>query len=133
MLEKPQEARDLIRPMIRARRSDVMAHVRRHELSCAEDPSNADPRFLRVRIRRELLPLLEDMSPRVIDHLCALADMLSEVCPDEDPLAELGRAQRDMIERARRSGERSVKIRKKGGQDVDVAFAKGKIVLIDRN
>jgi tRNA(Ile)-lysidine synthase len=132
VLENPAEARDLIRPMIRARRSDVMAHVRRHELSCAEDPSNVDPRFLRVRIRREVLPLLEDLSPRIIDHLCALADMLSEVCPDEDPLVGLGRAQRDMIERARRSGERSVKIRKKGGQDVDVAFAKGKIVLTEK-
>lgn len=129
VLESPQQARDLIRPMIRARRSDVMAHVRRHELVCAEDPSNADPRFARVRIRHELLPLLEDLSPRVVDHLCALADMLAEVCPDEDPLAQLGRAQRGMIERARRTGERSVKIRKKGGQDLEVAFAKGKIVL----
>ncbi|HMY17381.1 MAG TPA: tRNA lysidine(34) synthetase TilS, partial [Polyangium sp.] len=88
---------------------------------------------LRVRIRRELLPLLEDLSPSIVDHLCALADMLAEVCPDESVLEGLGRAQRDMIERARRSGERIVKIRKKGGRDVAVTFAKGKIVLTERN
>jgi len=132
VIEGSERPRDLVRPMIRARRVDVMAHVHRHELVCAEDPSNSDPRFTRVRVRREVLPLLEDISPRIVDHLCALADMLTEVCPDEGPLQGLGRAQRDMVERARRSGERIVKIRKKGGQDVDVAFAKGKIVLTDR-
>jgi len=123
---------DLVRPLIRARRVDVLAHVNRHELVCAQDPSNIDPRFTRVRIRRELMPLLEDLSPRVVDHLCALADMLSEVCPDESVLEGMGRAQRSMVDHARRSGERSVKIRMKGGQDVDVAFAKGKIVLTER-
>jgi tRNA(Ile)-lysidine synthase len=126
---------DLVRPLIHARRVDVMAHVIRHELQVAQDPSNVDPRFTRVRIRRELIPLLEDLSPSIVDHLCALADMLAEVCPDEselEGLQGLGRAQRSMIERARRSGERIVKIRKKGGLDVDVAFAKGKIVLTEK-
>lgn len=129
---------DLVRPMIRARREDVLAHVFRHALVCAQDPSNIDPRFTRVRVRREIIPLLEELSPSIVDHLCALADMLSEVCPDEtvldglQGLRGLGRAQRSMVDRARRSGERSVKIRMKGGQDVDVAFAKGKIVLTER-
>jgi tRNA(Ile)-lysidine synthase len=77
--------------------------------------------------------LLEELSPRVIEHLCALADMLADVCPDEDPLAGLGRAQREMIERARRSGERIVKIRKKGGLDVDVAFSNGQIVPTEKD
>lgn len=131
VLDDSDKVVDLVRPMIRARRMDVLAHVHRHRLVCAQDPSNVDPRFTRVRVRREVLPLLEDLSPRIVDHLCALADMLTEVCPDEGVLAGLGRAQRDTIERARRSGERSVKIRMKGGEDVDVAFAKGKIVLTE--
>lgn len=135
VVEGAERSCDLVRPLIRARREDVLAHVFRHELVCAQDPSNVDPRFTRVRIRREVLPLLEDLSPSIVDHLCALADMLSEVCPDEsvlDGLQGMGRAQRSMVDQARRSGERSVKIRMKGGQDVDVAFAKGKIVLNER-
>jgi tRNA(Ile)-lysidine synthase len=131
-IDAPDQARDVVRPMIRARRMDVLAHVHRHALACAQDPSNADPHFARVRIRHEVLPLLEDMSPRIIDHLCSLADMLIEVCPDEGALDAFGRAQRTMIEQARRTGERSVKIRMKGGQDVDVAFSEGKIVLTER-
>lgn len=132
VVEGADRAVDLVRPLIRARREDVLAHVHRHVLVCAQDPSNIDPRFMRVRVRRELIPLLEDLSPSIVDHLCALADMLSEVCPDETVLDALGQAQRRMVDRARRSGERSVKIRMKGGQDVDVAFAKGKIVLTER-
>jgi tRNA(Ile)-lysidine synthase len=67
----------LIRPMIRARRADVLAHVARHAIPHAHDPSNENPRFLRTRIRREVLPLLEELNPGIVAHLCALADQLA--------------------------------------------------------
>ncbi len=63
-----------VRPMLRARRSDIDAHVARHRIPHAVDPSNRDPRYLRTRVRFELLPALERLSPRVVEHLCALAD-----------------------------------------------------------
>ncbi len=63
-----------IRPFYRALRADVSAHVARHGLPFATDPSNRDPRFLRVRVRHEVLPLLERLSPRIVEHLARLAD-----------------------------------------------------------
>lgn len=69
---------DVIRPLLRASRATVQAHVERHAIPFATDPSNADPRFLRVRVRRELMPLLEQLSPRIGDHLVALADQLAD-------------------------------------------------------
>lgn len=63
-----------IRPMIRATRADVSAHVRRHALAPAHDPSNRDPRYLRTRVRGELMPLLAALNPGAAAHLCALAD-----------------------------------------------------------
>ncbi len=68
----------LFRPLLRATRADVMLHVTRHRLVVARDPSNADPRYLRVRVRNELLPQLVDLSPRIVEHLNALADALAE-------------------------------------------------------
>lgn len=65
---------DRIRPMIRARRNDIDAHVARHRIPFALDPSNDNPRYLRTRVRRELIPQLLRLSPRVVEHLCALAD-----------------------------------------------------------
>jgi tRNA(Ile)-lysidine synthase len=69
---------DLLRPLVRARRRDVALHLERHGLRHASDPSNSDARFVRVRVRREVLPLLEQLSPRVVESLVALADELSE-------------------------------------------------------
>lgn len=74
----PPRAGDLVRPLIRARRADVLAHLARHGLRTAEDPSNRDPRFLRTRVRAELLPALAAVSPRIVEHLAALADDASD-------------------------------------------------------
>lgn len=101
----PPRAGDLMRPLIRARREAIRAHLSRHGIPFASDPSNADPRFLRVRVRHELLPLLESLSPHVVDHLTALADQLAALDPVTAPGATLdgiplGRAQRTALERA---------------------------------
>jgi tRNA(Ile)-lysidine synthase len=121
----------LIRPLLRARRADVLAHLARHRLQFAQDPSNADPRFTRVRVRRELVPLLEDLAPGVVEHLCSLADML---VPEADALASLGlgRAQRQAIERAQRLGRKGVELRVRGGRCVEATFPGGQIVLNEK-
>jgi tRNA(Ile)-lysidine synthase len=72
---------DRIRPILGARRADVEAHVRRHRIPHCSDPSNRDPRFLRTRVRLELLPLLERLNPCVVEHMCALADELGRLEP----------------------------------------------------
>jgi tRNA(Ile)-lysidine synthase len=66
-----------IRPLYRARRMDIDAHIARHRLAFAVDPSNRDPRFLRTRVRFEVVPALERLSPKIVEHLCQLADELS--------------------------------------------------------
>lgn len=126
----PGHAADLVRPLLAARRRDVMAHLERHALAYASDPSNQDARFLRVRVRRELVPLLEELSPGIVEHLSALSDMLGGL-PDDAALEGLGRAQRLAVERARRLGRRSVRLRLPGGRDTLATFRDGRIVLIE--
>ena len=120
----------LVRPLLNARRMDVLAHLRRHSLAFASDPSNFDTHFTRVRVRRELLPMLEALSPRIVPHLCMLADMLRG--NPADPLLQgLGRAQRLAVVRARNLGRRSVRLRTEGGRRSEVTFPPGRIVLIN--
>jgi tRNA(Ile)-lysidine synthase len=52
-------AGDLIRPLLGVSRSEVMSYLAARALPWREDPSNADPAFLRNRVRHELLPYLE--------------------------------------------------------------------------
>ncbi len=68
---------ELLRPFVRAPRAAVVAHVERHHVPFASDPSNDNPRYLRTRVRHELMPLLRELSPGIVDHLVALADQLA--------------------------------------------------------
>ncbi len=100
----PPRARDddLVRPLIHARKIDILTHLVRHEIDAARDPSNLDPRFDRVQVRTRLLPLLSELSPGIVLHLGALADQLAAL-PD-DPLAGIPRKSREaLLDLARRA------------------------------
>ena len=43
-------------------------------LRTADDPSNSDPRFLRARVRHEVIPVLEAVFPAARRRLVALAE-----------------------------------------------------------
>lgn len=120
----PEASDDLVRPLLRARRADVLAHLARHAVRYAEDPSNEDPRYLRVRVRRELLPLLEALSPSIVLHLNGLADDLGRL-PDALPTVTR-RAHRAS---AAAAAGRPVQVRLRGGRDAHVTFADGRFVV----
>lgn len=101
----------LLRPMIRASRKDVEAHVERHGLSVVRDPSNEDTRFLRVRVRLELLPLLKQMSPQVVQNLVEIADDAMRL---QEPLG-LNREQRAQLRAALRERKNPVNLLLPGG------------------
>ena len=56
---------DIIRPLLSSSRAEIIAYCDEHGLVPQEDASNADPHFLRNRIRHELLPLLEALNPGI--------------------------------------------------------------------
>jgi tRNA(Ile)-lysidine synthase len=133
----PPRAEHLIRPLVRARRTDILAHVERHRVPFAQDPTNRDPRFLRTRVRNELLPLLADLSPRIVEHLCDLADAASE--PGSADAGEvpgvleglrLGRAQRSELARALKNRNRAARVALPGGRIAGVDLFSRRIVLI---
>lgn len=74
----------VVRPLLDARRVEVRAHLERHQVGSIEDPSNSDRRFLRVRVRRDILPTLESESAAVARHLAALADEAAVVAEQLD-------------------------------------------------
>jgi tRNA(Ile)-lysidine synthase len=79
----------LARPLLRVSRADVTAYCAALGLTTLDDPSNSDPRFLRSRVRHELLPALEAVFPAARRRLCVLADQqrrLLERCePGSNP------------------------------------------------
>lgn len=63
----------LLRPFLELTRADLHAYCREHDLQPRDDASNRDVRFLRNRVRQTALPALEQLNPRVREHLTALA------------------------------------------------------------
>ncbi|MDQ4131367.1 MAG: tRNA lysidine(34) synthetase TilS [Actinomycetota bacterium] len=66
---------DLVRPLLRIRRSDVRRFVALEGLDAAEDPTNRDPASRRVRVRQTVLPALETLAPDPVGALVRLADL----------------------------------------------------------
>lgn len=64
----------LIRPLLEERRAELRAWAAARGLMWREDASNQDPRFLRNRVRAELLPILEsNYNPGLVDVLTGVA------------------------------------------------------------
>lgn len=67
----------LVRPLLGVRRTDLEAYCAARGLVAREDATNSDTRFLRNRIRLELVPHLEQIAPQTVTHLVQLADLLA--------------------------------------------------------
>ena len=66
----------VVRPLIACGREAILGYLASHSFAFREDSSNSDPRFLRNRIRHELLPLLRrEFNPKVDDALVRLATL----------------------------------------------------------
>jgi len=83
------------RPLLSVSRSEVLEHLRARGLSWREDPSNADPSYLRNRVRAELLPYLESrFNPSARETLARAAAVLAE---EDDLLAQMADEQWRLI------------------------------------
>jgi tRNA(Ile)-lysidine synthase len=69
----------LARPLISwARRRDVEDYCRVRSIAFRSDEMNEDERFSRVRVRRQLLPLMQSFNNKIVDALSRTATMLRE-------------------------------------------------------
>ena len=84
-----------LRPLLGLRRADTAAACRAQGVSFWDDPHNLDPRFTRVRLRREVLPLLEDVLGGGVAE--ALARTAAQLRDDGEALDA---AARDVLARA---------------------------------
>jgi len=64
----------LIRPLLGVPRCDIEDYCRRHGLSYATDPTNADVNYSRNMIRHEVMPRLRGISSRAEEAIAAAAE-----------------------------------------------------------
>jgi tRNA(Ile)-lysidine synthase len=88
----------LVRPLLEVTRDEVREHLRARGLDWREDPTNADRRFARARVRHDVLEALRELSPVLERTIAETARQLrdeAEVLDAAvaDALAELGGGQ----------------------------------------
>jgi tRNA(Ile)-lysidine synthase len=77
-----------LRPLLGVRRAQTRAACAAEDLPVWDDPHNADPRFTRVRLRAEVLPLLEDvLAGGAAEALARTAELLRDDLDALDALA----------------------------------------------
>lgn len=100
----------IIRPMLTVTRAQVEDYLRHLCLPHMEDSSNQNDDYTRNRIRHQILPVLEDISP---GFLARMADTAALLRADEACLAEL----------ARKTAEQAVP--REGGLAIDAGLIAG--------
>lgn len=78
----------LVRPLLGCSRQQLQGYAQAHALGWVEDPSNADTRFARNYLRREVLPSLVQRWPQAGQNLARAAEHLGEALSLLDELAE---------------------------------------------
>lgn len=64
----------IVRPFLGLSRAELARWVHEESIAWIEDPTNASPRYLRARVRHQLLPALQAASPGVGTDLLGLAE-----------------------------------------------------------
>lgn len=95
----PERRGNIIRPMLWVERGEIDRYLAAHGLPHVEDETNGDLTIQRNRVRRQLLPLLEELNPQAVRHIVQTAARLGQ---DE---AELSRRAEELLEQCTCRGE----------------------------
>jgi tRNA(Ile)-lysidine synthase len=109
---RPIKARSgilLARPLLAwAGRADTQAYCRSRSVEIRDDQMNDDPTFARVRVRKEVLPLLEQFNPKFVEAVVRSAEILRA---DNEALDSAARSLLELASREEGRKARSKRLR----------------------
>ena len=73
-----QSSIELVRPLLWARRTDTEEYCRLRRTSFLSDEMNDDLSFARVKVRKQLLPLMQSFNNRIVEAISRTATQLRE-------------------------------------------------------
>lgn len=85
LLGIPYSRGKVLRPLLKVPREEIEAYCRREGLSYVTDSSNLSQKYTRNRLRHQVLPVLEELNPQVLEAVSRMVGTLSQ---DESFLEE---------------------------------------------
>jgi tRNA(Ile)-lysidine synthase len=126
----PYRRGPFIRPLLDVTRAEIARYLRRRSIPHVDDPSNADLRFARARVRHALLPLLAQENPRVREALVGLASAARAAsldADDDDVPADIGRRAASVVARLRRAGAGTKRVDVSGHRVVEISYGRVRV------
>ena len=78
-IQNPRSKIQLVRPLLSwAKRDDTENFCRLNKIEFRQDAMNDDLAFKRVRIRKMLIPLLQEFNPKIIETLAKTSELVRE-------------------------------------------------------
>ena len=69
---------NVIRPLLSFSRKEIETYAEAHKIKWREDSSNASNKYLRNKIRHELVPVLEELNPQMLDSFANTQSHLND-------------------------------------------------------
>jgi tRNA(Ile)-lysidine synthetase, N-terminal domain len=77
LLPFPEPSPSLARPLLKwSKREDTENFCRDNKVEFLLDPMNEETTFRRVWIRKVVIPMLQEVNPKIVDSLCRTAELL---------------------------------------------------------
>ena len=84
---KPVEGM-FVRPLLWAERKEIEQYIQKMGYEFVEDATNATVDYTRNKIRHQVIPVLEEINPKSIQHILAVSEKLSDISAYIDREAE---------------------------------------------
>lgn len=75
----PSQTRNIIRPLLSFTRTQILEFAKRSNLEWREDQSNAETKYLRNKIRHEIVPLLKELHPTFLANFMETQEFLKQI------------------------------------------------------
>jgi len=74
----PEKNGNIIRPLLPFSRAEILEYAKENQLKWREDASNASTKYVRNKIRHQIVPILKEINPNLLDSFSKTLTHLQE-------------------------------------------------------
>ena len=74
----PKVNGNIVRPLLAFSRKEILNYAKDHDIEWREDASNASNKYIRNKIRHQVLPVLKEINPSILDSFATTLENLQE-------------------------------------------------------
>jgi tRNA(Ile)-lysidine synthase len=79
---------NIVRPLLESSRDEIEAYLKRKNISFCTDSTNTHDDYTRNKIRHNILPLMEEINPKAVEHIFQMAGKAADYHRLADKLAD---------------------------------------------